>query len=85
MTPYCRGHSCRAKIAWHRTEHGKWLALNYDPIDRAEALERGYRGVFFLDDYGRALAAVPVDVAHLGEDLFLAHWATCPDRERFRR
>lgn len=80
---YCRGPNCRRPIIWTRTEAGRKLCLDAEPLP--EPGPEDPRGVFFLDERDLAVAwpgrALMVDVG----DLFRTHWATCPDREMFRR
>lgn len=79
----CRSNECRAPLRWTITEKGKRIPLDRDPIPREEA-RANPRGVFYLDDRGRAVAWNPAMLIDIDEDLFRSHWATCKHPEEFR-
>lgn len=79
----CRSSKCNAPIRWARTTAGKRIPLDREPLDHQEAYAES-RGVFYLDDFGVATAWAPGLIADVGE-LYRAHWATCRDKEAFRK
>ena len=72
---YCR--SCGASIFWARTEKGKLIPLDERARDDGTIIVR-------FDDELRAIVGVPAD-AFPGEPLYVSHFATCPQAERWRR
>lgn len=78
----CR--SCHAEILWARTETGKRMPLDADPI--ADAIAET-RGLFVLRD--RHSAEGPLAIAAWGlegtEPHYRSHFASCPDAAKHRR
>lgn len=79
---HCR--SCAAPIRWAKTLNGKAIPLNAEP-DPA--------GNIALKDTGdpnaplaRVLAGADLfDARTAGTELWLSHYATCPDGQKWRR
>lgn len=80
----CKGPRCRAEVRWKRTEEGRAMLVQADPVPLDQAAIDP-RGVFFEDDRGRLVAwsraLRDVDVG----DLWRTHWGSCPDQDMFRR
>lgn len=80
---FCSGPTCEATIIWARTEAGKLLPLDAEPSDNGNvryspaAVGSGRAQVLGAKAAAEARAA--------GEKLFLPHFVTCPDRDRFKR
>lgn len=77
----CRG--CGAEILWALTESGRRMPLDAEPNPA---------GAYTLippSPRARPVAALTaVRVAgehHADEPRYMQHWATCPERDRFRR
>ena len=79
MTDRCR--SCKAEIRWALSVGGYLMPLDYAPTaDGNIRLER-------VDDperTPRARVVLPADRVD-GEQLYLAHFATCAQADRWRR
>lgn len=85
---HCR--SCGAPVIWRITPKGKRTPLDPDPRDDgniviadthelAAALGTVYgRAVTLGGDRLQRARAAP------GRDLYVSHWATCPDRQQWR-
>lgn len=78
-----RCSSCKAPVRWAITPTGNAMILNRDPAPEgrwqlAEARVRGGtpRAVYVADERRRA---------QLVGELYVAHWATCPNAEEHRR
>ena len=82
MTTHCR--SCGAPIIWARTLNGKAMPLDAEPSSA---------GNITLHDTGdpqapqaRVLAGADLFDARSAETtLYLSHYASCPDSEKWRR
>lgn len=72
------GHcgSCAAPIIWTRTERGKNMPVDADPV----IATRGFR----LEEEGAVVLAKFTARPELHEKLYVAHWATCPDADQHR-
>lgn len=67
----CTGRTCRQYIVWMRTENGKAIPVDPESVDEG-TLE------WTEDVRGR-----PVPLFDAEEHV--AHWATCPDANDFRK
>jgi hypothetical protein len=80
----CR--SCSAPILWVRTERGKKMPLDREPVE----LSSSSSGLFVLreeKDPGGPLA-IAVTPGFVGEELepaYVSHFFTCPERDKWRR
>lgn len=82
MIGRCR--SCRAPILWSKTEGGKRMPLDPEPVDGGNvALGVPNR----YDAEGNVIATVlgPLEIEAADEPLYVTHFATCPDADRWRR
>lgn len=74
--------SCGAPIRWAKTPAGKRIPLDAEP-DRARGNVRlGYIGG---EELALVLAGAELEAARIDGDLFLAHFATCPNAAAHRR
>lgn len=73
----CTGVGCDALILWRFTENGKRMPLNAEPTQETGS------GVYVLNGGERCEKYVPL--LHQDRPRYLVHWATCPDRDRFKR
>lgn len=76
----CRAQVCGARFQWAETAKGRAIPVDLepDPTGNVRLVARNYRP-------GAPLAEVLtgselVDARRAGEDLYLAHFATCPGR-----
>lgn len=78
----CR--SCHAPVAWVVTERGKKMPLDWAPVERTES-GQGLFAIRLTDD-GK-IEAIAVTAAWLDDEepVFTSHFATCPDRDKWRR
>lgn len=80
MNNRCR--ACGAPILWIRTPKGKWLPVNYGPVQYREN-PRGKDSV--VDNWGQIIHCdlnfdgLPTGLARI------PHWATCPKAAQFKR
>jgi hypothetical protein len=75
----CR--SCRAAVTWARTEAGRRIPLDAEPVEPASS-----GTAFVLRDVADATPlalAAPAD-AFPGEPRYRTHFASCPQAERWR-
>jgi hypothetical protein len=82
----CKSPRCRAKIVWTLSERGKKVPLDHRPVDPKDHAPRELFAIRIDEETGE-LHSIGVPTAWLDEDdpVFTAHFATCPDRDRFRR
>jgi hypothetical protein len=71
----CR--SCKAPVIWAITESGKWM-----PLDAQSSLSGEWR---LFGDTPRAVHVPQERREELAGQLYVAHWATCPNAEDYRR
>lgn len=71
----CR--SCGAEILWALTKNGKRIPLNAEPVERM-------KGTFQLT-YPGGEGSEPVAVTMAGTDVYVSHFATCPNASAWRR
>ena len=69
-----RCHGCGAIIVWGRTPKGQPIPMDPTPI----AMPKG--AYYMIQEPGKPIQCVPVP-----EQVFLSHFASCPDRDKFRR
>jgi hypothetical protein len=82
MTSHCR--SCAAPIRWAKTLNGKAMPLDAEPNSAGNITLKE------TDDprapQARVLAGADLfDARAAGTTLYLSHYATCPDGEKWRR
>jgi hypothetical protein len=70
---HCR--SCDASVIWVKTEKGKWMPLDAEPVDPFDPV------TFVLRE--DVALAVPSGVFE-DEPHYVSHFATCPDAESWR-
>jgi hypothetical protein len=79
-----RCRSCAAEIRWVLTERGKPM-----PVDAAPYTGDDPRGLFVLrnptDGTTSPTAIAVTPDAFPGEPVYRSHFATCPDRDDWRR
>lgn len=74
-TSRCRG--CGRLVQWRLTPANKRMFLDAAPTQETT------RGVYALTG---AYQCEPYDPdVHAGQPRYMNHWATCPERERFRK
>ena len=73
MPDLCR--TCKQPVRWARTERGNAIPL--DPAPAANGSIRLRAGV--------AIVVPEADRAELAGELYLSHFATCPDAAQHRR
>lgn len=84
--PTCK--SCKAPIRWGRTDRGKGVPLDPEPVSDGNLLLDPDGGMVMLD--GDPVAELPVRHLHKGEEpgpaavRYRSHFATCPDAEDWR-
>lgn len=74
---HCSAEECAAPIVWTRTERGKNMPVDADPVE----VKAGFR---LVEGEGAPLARY-TRAPEPGERLYVAHWFTCPAAERFRK
>lgn len=70
----CR--ACDADIFFAPTAAGKSVPLDAKPVEN---------GNYFLDDGGIARVIGKGQFTLVARELYLSHFATCPDAQRFRK
>lgn len=86
-----RCRACPAQIRWVVMASGKRNPLNVEPdAERGNVLiiESEVDADLYGVAVGRAVALGPLEASaerEKGSDLFLSHFATCPNRGQFRR
>lgn len=78
---HCKSPACGAPIVWCRTDHGKKMPVDADPL----VAKGGERGFVLDEDDPEQPVAHYVKAAQPGQALYQAHWATCPSQRDFRR
>lgn len=73
-TTTCRGRKCGAPIRWVRTAAGELMPLDAEPVAEGN--------VELLEDGTAIVHGQPLLFA---TDLYLSHFATCPNAKEFRR
>lgn len=74
MSGSCR--SCGATIIWTRTEAGKRMPIDVEPVDGGNLiLKRGHGG-----QYWAIVAADDIEPTR-----YVSHFATCPHADQHRR
>lgn len=73
MPDRCR--TCKQRVRWARTERGNAIPLDPEPAAN---------GSIRLDD-GVAFVVPEADRAAFAGELYLSHFATCPDAAQHRR
>ncbi len=82
----CR--SCQQSIIWVRTEHGKKMPLDYDPVDLPVTSDDGKaRALFVLreQDSRDGPLAIAAWGLHGLEPHYRSHFATCPYAGQHRK
>lgn len=85
----CR--SCRAPVAWARTQRGKMIPLDPNPVPLGNVEvtgtdESGRGPVLLATVHGDSIAgrAERHTVEHRGGSLYVAHFTTCPNAAAHR-
>lgn len=86
--PLSKCSACGAAIIWAVTDRGRKM-----PIDASPALPGVGDQVlyFYLDAFGNLFDSVQRvmtaddELRKLGGDIWISHFATCPDAKKFRR
>lgn len=84
--PRCK--SCQAPIRWGRTEKGKGVPLDPEPVSDGNLLLDPDAGMVLVG--GNPVAELPVRHLRRGEDpgpdatRYRSHFATCPDADDWR-
>ena len=80
-TSQCR--SCKAVIVWVETLAGKNMPIDVEPSSTAGNVELSPRPAAV--PLARVLAAAPAEEARAaGQELYVSHFGTCPEAERWR-
>lgn len=66
--------SCGAKIIWIQTRRNKWIPVDYEPV----FAKGGEKNVFRND--GKMYRSAPE-----GAEVYITHFATCPNAKEHRR
>lgn len=74
---HCKGPKCGRPIVWARTESGRLMPVDADPI----VVKTGFR----LVEGEGAPEARYTRAPTTGEKLYVPHHSTCPDVESFRK
>ena len=69
--------SCGAEVEWVKTEAGKKLILDKDPIESGNV-------VVLIDGEGNKMARVVKQDELTDKPRRISHWATCPDADHWR-
>jgi len=80
VTEVCR--SCKAPIRWAVTESERWIPLDLHPVPAGNLWLVPSR---LRQGPPRALVVDPEDRERFAGELYLAHFATCPDANQHRR
>jgi len=76
----CR--SCDAEIRWAKTAAGKVIPIDAEPVPNGN-IQLGYVGGYMVAIVVNADDALAAQAA--GEELYLSHFATCPNASRHRK
>lgn len=80
----CKAPACRARIMWTVTAVNRAkMPLDVEALPLGQALD-DERNIYYLDEHGRAVVWSSAIVRDVGS-LHRSHWATCLDRDRFKR
>ena len=81
MSTRCKSAQCDAPIRWVSTPNGKAMPLDEEPNPDGN-VQLGYvNGAEVAVVLG---AEAQAEAKTAGVTLYMPHWATCPDRGRFR-
>jgi hypothetical protein len=69
--------SCNARILWARTNDGKSMPVNHEPVPDGNIVLRDGRAI--------VLTAAQLAVADDDQPRFKAHFATCPNAAQHRK
>lgn len=78
MTEQAKCRSCGALIIWARTEAGSLIPLDFE-AGKPKA------NMALIDGVAKAVKKGELFDPVFSGPLYLSHWASCPDREKWRQ